>query len=115
MTEADKLERLKKVVDEQDESVLVLYLDIAKSKILEKLYPLATDRSEYQMPDFYSVKQIMIAMYLYNCKGLYGLTSHTEQGVTDTFASADIPPELTADIVPYCTLPSSIQKKGELC
>lgn len=112
MTKSEKVERLKSLVDEQDESVLVLYLDIAESKILEKLYPLATDRSTYMLPDFYNNKQILIAMYLCENKGVYGLTSHTEQGVTDTFSSADIPTELTSDIIPYASLPSGIVKKG---
>lgn len=113
MTESTKLSRLKMMVEEQDDSLLTLYLDIARSKILAKMYPLATDRENYIMPGFYSNKQIEIAAYMCNNKGLYGLTSHTEQGVTDTFASADVPPELLSDVIPYCALPSSIVRKGE--
>lgn len=97
---------------EADEELLTLYLDIAKSKILERLYPLATDRTDYVLPSFYDNKQLQIAHFLYTSKGTWGMTSHTEQGVTDTFASADIPPELLSDVIPYAATPSSITKRG---
>lgn len=108
-----KLEMLRKLVDENaDPSVLALYLDIAKSKILERLYPIGDkDRDSYELPSFYDMLQIQIAQYYYNNAGTYGLMSHTEQGVTDTFASADIPPEFTKYILPYCSIPSKIGGK----
>lgn len=108
-----QLERLNILTEgEGSEELLTLYLDIAESKILERLYPLATDRSEYSLPDFYLNKQLQIAHFLYTSKGTWGMTSHTEQGVTDTYASADIPPELLSDIIPYAARPSDIVHRG---
>lgn len=110
---ASKIAMLAKLVGEDaDPSVLALYLNIAKSKILERLYPIADkDRDQYELPAFYDMMQIQIAQYYYNNAGTYGLMSHTEQGVTDTFASADIPPEFTKYILPYASIPSKIGGK----
>ena len=110
---ASKRAMLAKLVGEDaDPSVLALYLNIAKSKILERLYPIADkDRDQYELPAFYDMMQIQIAQYYYNNAGTYGLMSHTEQGVTDTFASADIPPEFTKYILPFASIPSKIGGK----
>ena len=108
-----KIMMLRKLVDESaDPSVLALYLKIARSKILERLYPIGDkDRDSYTLPSFYDMLQVQIAQYYYNNAGTYGLMSHTEQGVTDTFASADIPQEFTKYILPYCSIPSKIGGK----
>lgn len=111
--ESNKITMLAKLVDENaDPSVLALYLKIAKSKILERLYPIADkERDSYELQSFYDMLQVQIAQYYYNNAGTYGLMSHTEQGVTDTFASADIPPEFTKDLLPFCSIPSKIGGK----
>lgn len=112
MTDAAKLEMLTKLVGEADPTVLALYLEIAKAKILERLYPLAdTDRATFPFPSFYDVTQVQIAQYFYNNAGTYGLMSHTEQGVTDTFASAGIPQDFLANILPFATIPSRLGGK----
>ena len=112
--DCDKITMLKQLVGEDaDSDVLALYLKIAKSKILERLYPIGdADRNSYELPTFYDMLQIQIAQYYYNNAGTYGLMSHTEQGVTDTFASADIPHEFTKYILPYCSIPSRIGGKN---
>lgn len=111
--DSQKLMMLRKLVDDSaDSSVLALYLKIARSKILERLYPIGDkDRDTYELPSFYDMLQVQIAQYYYNNAGTYGLMSHTEQGVTDTFASADIPQEFTKYILPYCSIPSKIGGK----
>ena len=60
-----------KLVDENaDPSVLALYLNIARSKILERLYPIGDkERDEYELPSFYDMLQIQIAQYYYNNAG----------------------------------------------
>ncbi len=113
MTDAEKLTMLVRLTNDADPDVLALYLDIAKAKILERLYPLNdTDRDSYEFPSFYDYAQIQIAQYMYENRGTFGLTSHTEQGVHDTFASADIPPELLKNILPYVSVPSRIGGKN---
>ena len=110
---ANQITLLQKLVGEDaDPTVLALYLDIAKSKILERLYPIADkDRDEYELPTFYEMLQLQIAQYYYTNAGSYGLVSHTEQGVTDTFASADIPKDFVKYILPYASIPSKIGGK----
>lgn len=110
MTESEKQAYLQQLIGQSvSADLLTLYLDIAENAILLKLYPMAIDRSELTVPDIYSFQQIRIAQYLYNNKDTLGILSHTEQGVTDQFASAAVvPPDLLADVVPYATVPSKI-------
>ncbi len=109
MTDAEKLEMLRKLADENaDTEVLTLLIKLAGDKIKEKLYPLNTQRDSYTVPSLYDSLQVQIALYLYQRGGTYGLMSHTEQGVTDTFASADIPHEFWTGVVPYASVPSKI-------
>ena len=113
MTDNEKLTMLSALVGETDQSVLALYLQIAKAKIMEKLYPLVdTDRDSFTFPSLYDMNQIQIAQYLYNQRGTWGMTSHTEQGVTDTYASSDVPPELLKNVLSYCSVPSRIAERN---
>lgn len=112
MTDERKIELLRSLVD-GDPTVLALYLDIAKAKILERLYPLMDkERESYPLPSFYDMTQIQIAQYYYNNAGTFGLMSHTEQGVTDTFANADIPKDFLANILPFASIPAKIGGKN---
>lgn len=111
MDNADKLAMLIKLADnDADAETLALLLDIAGDKVKRRLYPFATDRSAYEVPVIYDTLQVQVALYLYQRNGTYGLMSHTEQGVTDTFAGADIPEKFWADngVIPYATLPSRV-------
>lgn len=108
MTDAQKLQYLRVLVGEEPEDdLLTLSLSLAKDAIIGKLYPFPTD-GVLTMPSRYDYTQVQVAQYLVNNKGTYGLMSHTEQGVTDTFASASIPKDLLADVTPFCDLPSRI-------
>ncbi len=110
MTDAEKLEYLQTLTGSSaSDDFLTLCLDIAENAILLKLYPMSTDRSEKTVPDIYSFQQIRIAQYLVNNKDSLGLLLHTEQGITDQFASAAaVPPDLLADVIPFATVPSKI-------
>ena len=44
--------------------------------------------------------QIRIAVELINKEGVEGQTSHTEDGVTRSYSSADVSPELLAQVTP---------------
>lgn len=82
--------------DLQDE-LLLAYLDIARQKLLDRVYPYD---STCDLPVRYESKQVEIAVYLYNKRGAEGETSHSENGISRSYAGADVPEELMRGIVP---------------
>lgn len=95
------------LADDLDEDttdpLLEMYLDIAGQKILDRLYPF--DNSQLTIPKRYEFKQLEIAQYLYLKRGAEGQTAHNEGGMNRTYESADVPPSLMKDIVPFCGIP----------
>ena len=99
MTQAEKLKLLKAMVGESDtEEVLLAYLDIAGRKILNRAYPFGTDETE--VPTRYSFLQCEIASYLLNKRGAEGQTGHSENGISRSYESADVPESMLGAITP---------------
>ena len=99
MTQEEKLTLLKAMVGESDtEEVLLAYLDIAGSKILNRAYPYGTEETE--VPSRYEFLQCEIASYLLNKRGAEGQTSHSENGISRSYESADVPESLLGAITP---------------
>jgi len=97
----DKLQTLKLLTgatDSEDDLLLAL-LSLAEGKILERLYPY--DHSKETMPTRYVGKQIEIAVYLYNKQGAEGQTAHSENGISRTYESADVPESMLKGIAPF--------------
>jgi len=97
----DKLQTLKLLTgatDSEDDLLLAL-LSLAEGKILERLYPY--DHSKETLPARYVGKQIEIAVYLYNKQGAEGQTAHSENGISRTYESADVPESMLRGIVPF--------------
>ena len=46
-------------------------------------------------------KQIEIAVYLYNKQGAEGQTAHSENGISRTYESADVPESMLRGIAPF--------------
>ena len=100
MTEIEKLETLRSLVDEENnDSLLKVYLSIAKNKILNRLYPY--DDKKTDVPNKYAMLQCEIAAYLYNKRGAEGQTSHDENGIKRTYESADVPESMLKGITPH--------------
>ena len=100
MTEIEKLETLRSLVDEENnDSLLKVYLSIAKNKILNRLYPY--DDTKTDVPNKYAMLQCEIAAYLYNKRGAEGQTSHDENGIKRTYESADVPESMLKGITPH--------------
>lgn len=96
------LEKLKKYLNNADASedeLLLLLLDLAGSKLLERLYPF--DSTKTEVPARYQFKQIEIALFLYNKQGAEGETSHSENGISRGYENADIPDSLMQGITPF--------------
>ena len=99
MTQAEKLKLLKAMVGESDpEEVLLAYLNIAGRKILNRAYPYGTDETE--VPVRYDFLQCEIAAYLLNKRGAEGQTGHSENGISRSYESADVPESLLGAVTP---------------
>ena len=97
----DKLQTLKLLTGATDseDGLLLALLSLAEGKILERLYPY--DHSKETMPTRYVGKQIEIAVYLYNKQGAEGQTVHSENGISRTYESADVPESMLRGIAPF--------------
>lgn len=99
MTQAEKLTLLKAMVGESDtEEVLLAYLDIAGSKIVNRAYPY--DPTQTEVPTRYDVLHCEIAAYLLNKRGAEGQTGHSENGISRSYESADVPESLLGAVTP---------------
>lgn len=97
----DKLQTLKLLTgasDSEDDLLLAL-LSLAEGKILERLYPY--DHTKETLPARYVGKQIEIAVYLYNKQGAEGQIVHSENGISRTYESADVPESMLRGIAPF--------------
>ena len=99
MTHEEKLQLLKAMVGESDtEEVLLTYLKIAGQKIINRAYPYGTEDPE--VPTRYDFLQCEIAAYLLNKRGAEGQTSHSENGISRNYESADVPESLLGAVTP---------------
>ena len=106
MSDTEKLIFLRAIIDggETDtdwrDDVLLAYLKIAGRKIIDRAYPYDDEVTE--VPKRYGILQCEIAAYLLNKRGAEGETSHTENGISRGYESADVPESLMGKIVPHC-------------
>lgn len=100
MTTDEKLGKLSILVGSNvPEDILLTYLNIAKEKVLNRVYPF--ERQVDEVPIKYEHIQLEVACYILNKRGAEGETSHNENGVSRSYASADVPDEMFNEIVPY--------------
>ena len=106
MTDVEKLALCRVMVDQPDtaegwtDDVLNAYLTLAGKKIIERRYPY--DDTVTEVPVRYGVLQCEIAAYLLNKRGAEGEVSHSENGISRTYESANVPESMLADVTPYC-------------
>lgn len=99
MNQEEKLELLKAMVGKSDtEEVLLAYLNIAGSKIINRAYPYDSEVAE--VPSRYEFLQCEIAAYLLNKRGAEGQVSHSENGISRTYGSADVPEDMLNAVTP---------------
>ena len=99
MTQAERLKLLRAMVGESyDEEVLLTYLTTAGYKILNRAYPYDSEVTE--VPARYAYLQCEIAAYLLNKRGAEGQLIHSENGISRTYGSADVPPAMLNAITP---------------
>ena len=99
MTQEEKFQLLKAMVGESDtEEVLLAYLNIAGKKIINRAYPYDPDVTE--VPARYDFLQCEIAAYLLNKRGAEGQISHSENGISRSYGSADVPESMLGAVTP---------------
>ena len=104
MTNEEKLTMVRVMCGSTDSSdwsddVLLTYLNIAGSKIIERAYPY--DDTITDVPRRYEILQCEIAVYLLNKRGAEGETSHSENGISRSYENADIPESLIGIVIPH--------------
>ena len=110
MTLESKIEMLRTMMgnDEDSDEVLSVYLDLAKHKILNRMYQFPDDyeySGEMDVPDRYVSIQLNISCYMLNKRGAEGETAHSENGIGRNYGAADVPEEMLRDILPQIGIP----------
>lgn len=95
-----KLKTLLGIVNQDEDDLLLLYIDLANDAVLKRLYPFG-NLEEATVPPEYDSYVLRIAEYLYLRRGSEGETTHTENGVTRAYESGAIPNSMLKDIVPF--------------
>ena len=104
MTEVEKVSLLRVMVGQPNEGdwsdeVLLKYLNIAGEKIINRAYPY--DDTVRDVPRRYGYLQCDIAAYLLNKRGAEGQTAHSENGVSRSYESADVPESILGEVTPH--------------
>lgn len=100
MAAIDKLwTRLNGEVTAKDEELLEELLTSAGAAILSRRYPFGYPSGQ-EIPTQYEDLQVRIAVVLFNKIGAEGETAHSENGISRTYESGDIPDSLLAEVIP---------------
>ena len=67
-------------------------------KIFNRAYPYGSEETE--VPARYDYLQCEIAAYLLNKRGAEGQTGHSENGISRSYESADVPESLLSAVTP---------------
>lgn len=98
MADVEQIVMVKAMSGESDEATVSAYLEIAGSKICRRAYPF--DPTVTEVPEQYKYIQVEIAVYLLNKRGADGETAHSENGISRSYSSGDVPPEMLRDVIP---------------
>ena len=108
MDDSEKLLELRVITEaDDDDTVLLSYLEQAKAIILNRMYPYL-DETAYDgltVPKRFEYKQIRIAAYLLNKRGAEGEVQHIENGIHRNYKNADVPEDMLWDVFPMVGIP----------
>lgn len=103
MTQEQKRTMLNSMMEESEsDEILDVYLELARQKVLNRMYPFREDFDGLEVPTKYESIQIKVANYMLNKRGAEGQIQHIENGIHRNYGAADIPDGMLAEIVPYC-------------
>ena len=92
MTDSEKITMVRVLVENDPEAVdatISVYLSLACSSMLERLYPFDTDKDSTDLPDRYDNLQCELAARYFLRRGGQGEINHEENGVNRNWASVD--------------------------
>lgn len=99
MTAEEMTTMLTRMTEETDATTLSTYLSLAAEAVLQQLYPYK-DTNSCKVPAKYHGVQVEIAAYMLNKRGAEGEKSHSENGITRSYESGNIPDSLLRRIIP---------------
>ena len=92
MTDAEKISMVKTLVESDAEAtdpVVSVYLNLARSAMLERLYPYDSNKSAEDIPSRYDTIQCELAARYFLRRGGQGEINHEENGVNRQYGDTD--------------------------
>lgn len=92
MTDAEKITMVKALVEsdaEATDEVVAVYLNLACSAMIERLFPYDTGKGAEDLPERYDMIQCELAARYFLRRGGQGELSHEENGINRSYASVD--------------------------
>lgn len=92
MTSAEKITMVKTLVENDStatDEIVTVYLNLACSTMLKRLYPLHPEKMTEALPVIYETDQCELAARYFLRRGAQGETNHEENGVNRTYGSVN--------------------------
>ncbi len=109
MAQLDRLKIRLEITNQEQDELLVELLESAKFAILSRRYPYGNfpidEIGPLIMETRYLDLQLRIAVYLYNKMGAEGQIAHSENGISRSYESSDIPESLLNEVTPLVGVP----------
>ena len=99
MTNSEKLALITAMTDETDEDVISAFLAMAGEAIYHYVDPYKTSEMEIVLAECGGA-HARLAAYFINKRGADGETSHSENGISRSYESGDIPPSILRELTP---------------
>ena len=103
MTDAEKIAMVRNLADidsSVEDAFVSVYLRLAYSKMLERLFPYDSTKTVSDIPSRYDETQCELAARLFLRRGGEGETNHEENGVNRTYGSVD-DEDILSRLTPY--------------
>lgn len=106
MTDSEMQAMVKVMVgDDRYDDIVQPYLDLAKAKVVSRLYPMTPEADWDGVDPAYHLQTCEIAVYLINKRGAEGETVHEENGTRREYESASVPNSMFRGMVPFAGVP----------
>ena len=103
----DNIERLKIRIPQATEAELGDVLETAKDTILSRCFfsvAKATAEEKAKMLEEHNEKVLKVAVIIYNMRGIEGQISHSENGISRSFAENEGLKPILEQIIPRCNI-----------